>query len=482
MSKKTMFTNVLVLVLLLTVSGTTQLFACSTFQFKVGNDLLFGHNLNEPGMDVPGIIFINKRGILKHGRSFSEILTEEGKNPSTALWISRYGSVTINNFGKDFIDGGINEAGLYIWEMNEEAEYPQNKKLPKIVHMNWMQYVLDNYSTTEEVIKSASEFQIDGWTWHYFISDRYGNSASLEFLKGEVVVHKGETMPVPALFNMTYDREMELLKYYKGFGGQYEIDYKNPEVTRFAKTARMLEEYKGEDPKDYCLNMLKNITVYETPDWSVLIDAKKGMFYFKTFLNPELKFFSLNQIDFSNNTPCQVLDINVKNGGDVFTQFVPFTTKQMKDMIDLLPIPDKGFLPKGSVPVPEFKNRLATHQDDALKPENQYFVGTWKNVPDKESNNSWEMKFWMQDDAVMGEIIRTSNANNPSNTSNTGDDQISKRKLEHIYMKNNKIMFTYIVTKSKALVEGTITIKGNQLYFEPVTGDYVNAPMTLIKQ
>ncbi len=335
--------------------------------------------------------------------------------------------------------------------------------------MNWMQYVLDNYTTTEEAIKSASEFQIDGWTWHYFISDKYGNSASLEFFNGEVVVHKGEDMSVPALFNMPYSREMELLKYYKGFGGQYEIDYSNPEVTRFAKTARMLEEYKDEDPTDYCLTMLKNIKVYETPDWSVLIDVKKGVFYFKTFLNPDLKFFSLKQIDFSNNTPTQILDINVKNGGDVFNQFVPYTKKQMKEMIDLLPIPDEGFLPKGSVSVQEFKNRLANHQDDVLKAENQYFVGSWKATPDKEDKVGWEIKFWMQNDAVFGELIRTG-------------EVIDKRKLEHIYVKNNKIMFTYIVTKSGTLVEGTVTVKGNQLYFEPITGDQVNAPITLIKQ
>lgn len=161
MKMKSMLTFVLMLIMLCTLIPV-KLSACSTFQFQKGNELLLGHNLNEPGMEVPGFIFINKRGIFKQGRSFSEMITKEGKNPSTVRWISRYGSVTMNNFGKDFIDGGINEAGLYIWEMNEEADYPQNKKLPRIVHMNWMQYVLDNYATTEEVIRSASEFQIDG--------------------------------------------------------------------------------------------------------------------------------------------------------------------------------------------------------------------------------------------------------------------------------------------------------------------------------
>jgi hypothetical protein len=37
-------------------------------------------------------------------------------------WISRYGSVTFSTFGKDMTDGGVNEVGLYIWEMSNETE------------------------------------------------------------------------------------------------------------------------------------------------------------------------------------------------------------------------------------------------------------------------------------------------------------------------------------------------------------------------
>ncbi len=458
MRRSVVVSSLIVVSLFISFLFPSQAVACSTFQFQKGNELFFGHNLNEPGMEVPGLVFINKRGILKHGRSFSELTSKNETNASNALWISQYGSVTFNNFGKDFIDGGINEVGLYIWEMNEDADYPQNKKLPKIVHMNWMQYVLDNYSTTEEVIQSASEFQIDGWTWHYFISDKDGNCASLEFLNGKIIVHKGATMPVQALFNMPYTREMELLKYYKGFGGQYSIDYTNSQVTRFAKTAKMLKDYNGENPTEYCINMLKVIKVYDVPDWTVLIDAKKRIVYFKTSINSELKSFSIDDIDFSNKTNCQILDINTKSGGNVIDRFVPFSNGLMKDFIDQLPIPEKGFLPKGSATVSEFKKRLTYHHEDALKPENQFFVGSWYCDRNNKDNVGWEIKLWMQGDAVMGEVIRTG-------------DTVDVSKIDHFFLKNNLIIFTYISVKSKSLVEVKATFKDNKVLFEPFVDD-----------
>ena len=198
--------------------------ACSTFMLHAGDSLVFGHNLNENGIDVPGLVFINKRGTFKTGRTWSEIINKDGSNPSSLTWISRYGSVTFNVFGRDFPDGGMNEAGLYIWEMSETAEYPQNDDLPKLMHMNWMQFVLDSYSTIDEVIQSAHEIEIDGWDWHFFVGDGRGKCASIAFADGGVVVHKDSSMPVPALFNEPYDREMEVLGFFQGFGGDYPVD------------------------------------------------------------------------------------------------------------------------------------------------------------------------------------------------------------------------------------------------------------------
>ena len=91
--------------------------ACSTFMLENGDELLFGHNLEQGNSQVPGLIFVNKRNTFKQGRTLSELMTPGGSDPSSEKWISRYGSVTFSVFGKDLIDGGMNEEGLYIWEM-----------------------------------------------------------------------------------------------------------------------------------------------------------------------------------------------------------------------------------------------------------------------------------------------------------------------------------------------------------------------------
>ena len=76
----------------------------------------------------------------------------------------------------------MNEAGLYIWEMNENADYPKNDSLPKLNKMNWMQFILDSYSTVDEAIQCALEVEIEGRSWHYFVGDAQGIAWRLHLL------------------------------------------------------------------------------------------------------------------------------------------------------------------------------------------------------------------------------------------------------------------------------------------------------------
>ena len=281
------------LVLLLGMLVPFELPACSTFKLQKGDELIYGHNLNANGIDVPGLVFINKRGIFKTGRTWSELSSKDRANPSSLAWIARYGSVTFNTFGKDLPDGGMNEAGLYIWEMglgNAEVLYPQNSSLPKLNQMHWMQYVLDNFATVDDAVRCAREIEIDGWGWHFFVGDVLGNCAAIDFVDNDVVVHRGASMPVPGLFNALYKREIEWSRYFKGFGGVYDPRLDDPTVPRYVKTAVLLQEY---DPRqnavEYGFHILDNIFVTEVADWSVLFDVRKGIVYFRTSLNRQIK-------------------------------------------------------------------------------------------------------------------------------------------------------------------------------------------------
>ncbi|MFA5848865.1 MAG: hypothetical protein WC833_03200 [Bacteroidales bacterium] len=440
------------------VYPTANLMACSTFKLQKGNELIYGHNLNEGDMGVPGMIFINKRGVFKNGRTFSELINKDGKNPSGYSWISRYGSISFNNLGRDLPDGGMNEAGLYIWEMNEEADYPQNDSLPRLMHANWMQFVLDNCLTLDEAISSASAFQIDGWTWHYFISDASGDCASLAFIGGKVKVNRGREMPVAGLFNTPYDREMEVLRYYKGFGGLYDIEMNNPNVPRFVKTAAMLRDFdpsRNIDPSrgavDYGFEMLKNITVYDEPEWSIIIDAKRRNVYYKTRLNPTIKSFSMDALDFSNNSATLIQDMDTPKGGDVLAMFQPYSTQTMKSFLatKLIPLLPKEMITSGGLTPDEFADRFACITDKAELPANQYFAGVWKTKPAATKDDlEIEIRLRTNKNAVSGEIVF-----------NKGE---SAYPITHIGLLGNRLTFTY-KNKRGYLLDVQATINNNQL-------------------
>ncbi|QIA09385.1 hypothetical protein [Draconibacterium halophilum] len=401
---------------ILLLSSYSQLFAGSSFKLQKGNILVYGHNLNEGDIGVPGLVFINKRGIFKTGRTWREIISRGQVNPSSHSWVSRYGSVTFNNFGKDFPDGGMNEAGLFIWAMNEEADYPKNDSLPKLNQKNWTQYILDNFSTTEEAIRSAYEFEIDGWSWHFFVGDAEGNTAAIAFINGEVVVHTGDEMPVPALFNSPYDREMELLKYFRGFGGEYEPDEKDPNVPRFVRTAVMIDNFnKGDDPVEYGFYMLKTLRIYDEPEWSVLFDARDRNVYFHTRENPERKVLVLDEIDFSNTEPAQVMNIAIRYKGNVLSLFEPYSKSIMYNFIknELLPVLPRDFYTHGDLSGNEFTDRIVSHTDSYTDSANHFFKGTWRNITLVTENElNFSLKFEVVGSAVTAFILQSANDEN----------------------------------------------------------------------
>ncbi len=440
-----LITNILLVFLgLFFAVGSQQASACSTFKLQQGNELIYGHNLNNNGSDVPGMVFINKRGVFKTGRTLSELMLKEKTDPSALTWISRYGSVTFNTFGKDLPDGGMNEAGLYIWEMglgNEEILYPKNSSLPKLNQMHWMQYILDNVATVDGAIQCAHDIEIEGWGWHYFVGDIDGNCAAIDFVDGKVVVHQGAAMPVPGLFNALYEREVKLLRYFKGFGGTYEPTLEDPKVPRFVKTAVMLRDYRPtQNAVDYGFKILDNIFVTEVADWSVVFDVRKKRVYFKTSLNRQIKYFAIDAFDFSNTGPVMILNIDIKEAGDAGKKFSPFSFEQTAALIEALPLPKK-FYESGGLTKAEFVNRFATHTAFAQARENQPFTGLWQVKPAKPGEKPrWEINLYTKNDAVFGEI-----------TNSRG--YVDHTPIEHIHMAGNKLAFTFKSRKEKNIME-----------------------------
>jgi choloylglycine hydrolase len=317
--------------------------------------------------------------------------------------------------------------------------------------MNWMQYILDNCSTLEEAVQCAYKFAIDGWGWHYFIGDASGNTAAISFKKGEVVIHQGENMPVPALFNSPYGREMELIKYFKGFGGEYAAELDNPEVPRFVKTAVMLDEYDTKDDiVDYGMMMLDKLMVNDIPEWSILCDVTKMQVHFKTRINPEIKIISFADIDFSNSSPVVILNMDIAEGGKINDRFTPYTNQKMKEFTEnyILPIIPEELFTSGGISIEEYVENTSNHTDAAGLKINQPFVGTWKNKPGED-----------QEDGIVTVIIESKGESIMLRVSN---DEKSFYDASHLQLISNKLVFTFITDRGY-IIEVNASFSGNSM-------------------
>ena len=84
--------------------------------------------------------------------------TQDGE---TISWVSKYGSITFNQYGKEFPTGGMNEKGLVVELMwLDETRYPEPDQRGVLNVLQWIQYQLDNSQTIDEVIASDKKIRI----------------------------------------------------------------------------------------------------------------------------------------------------------------------------------------------------------------------------------------------------------------------------------------------------------------------------------
>src|SRR5262245_52821757 len=100
--------------------------ACTTFCLSDGRNVVFGRNYDWDFGDA--LLMVNKRGVTKvsafgaPGSDPAGRIAERGpggraaagsrSGETPARWVSKYGSVTFNQYGREFPTGGMNEKGL----------------------------------------------------------------------------------------------------------------------------------------------------------------------------------------------------------------------------------------------------------------------------------------------------------------------------------------------------------------------------------
>ncbi|MGD2095220.1 MAG: right-handed parallel beta-helix repeat-containing protein [Phycisphaerales bacterium] len=318
--------------IILSLLLTQVLFACSTFMLKNESAFIIGQNLDMP-YSIPGYITKNNRGVVKKNITWREI-SQNAINTSPIIeWTSKYGSITFTPICREFPEGGINEAGLYIREMSlSGTQFPIDNTIPNMFMMQWIQYQLDNYSTVHEVLDHIDDIILDGWAWHFFVADAEGNTAAIEFLNREPVIHTGASMPYPVLANSTYESELVNISRYEGFGGTIPVDINNRSGDdRFVQAANMIKNSTSsnlEDPVDYGFQILDRALGSGGTQWSIIIDMNQLVIYFKTSIAREIKHFSYGDFDYSCSSPAKIANLNSSSSGDVSQEFVDYSRHQ----------------------------------------------------------------------------------------------------------------------------------------------------------
>jgi penicillin V acylase-like amidase (Ntn superfamily) len=305
-----------------------NVFSCTTFCFADKGQIVFGRNYD---WDIGnGMLMINKRGMSK-----TAMLQEDEK---AAKWISKYGSLTFNQYGREFPTGGMNEKGLVVeLMMLNESEYPEHDRRPVVGCLEWIQYQLDNSSSIAEVIQKSQAIRISSRVkLHFLVCERSGACVTVEFLNGKFTPHSGANLPVAVLTNDTYDRSLAYLRTLVGFGGTSPISSAQGSLDRFGRAASLLKNYQSgssEDIVSYSFDVLANVAQGDYTKWSIVYDPTNLRVHFRTSANSQIKRVDFTKFSFSCDTPVKVLNINASQSEDVSQRFIKYSISINRNLV-----------------------------------------------------------------------------------------------------------------------------------------------------
>jgi choloylglycine hydrolase len=299
----------------------TDIFACTTFCINKNGQIVFGRNYD--WITGAGIVNTNQRGLFKTSMKTG--------NAATISWVSAYGSITFNQYGKEFPTGGMNEKGLVVELMwLDGTKYPSADSRPAVGVLQWLQYQLDNAATVADVVSSDSKIRIgeDATPLHYLVADSGGNVAAIEFLNGKMIVHKAKGLPFPVLTNNTYASSVETARSLYGKG---EVSLENNSLDRFVKACNMVNKFNETNMNvpvtDFAFSILDKVSQGSYTKWSIVYDISNKKIHFKTEANRTVKTISFASFDFACSKPYKMFNMNQDGNGDVSSRFTEANKK-----------------------------------------------------------------------------------------------------------------------------------------------------------
>jgi penicillin V acylase-like amidase (Ntn superfamily) len=275
------------------------------------------------------LLMMNQPGIAKRALAFD--------NP--AEWTSKYGSISINQYGRELPVDGINEQGLAIAVLwLDETEYPATDERPSVSPAQWVQYQLDTAKTVEEVLASDNLIRINPYgnaKVHYFVSDATGDCAVIDFLDGRMVAHRGDKLQFRQITNNTCSESQGCMIGFEGFGGGEAIPADTKSLSRYARLAAVATKIEATNKP---LHRVGFDTIHQvrqrSTQWQLVYDLEAKKMFFRTMNNPKIRELELAKCKFDADKPTMILDIEAPLEGDVVSHFREYSRDANKELVE----------------------------------------------------------------------------------------------------------------------------------------------------
>lgn len=316
--------------------------ACSRYLWNDNEQGIYvARTMDWPESTEP-VITIFPRGMERDGGMLgTQVVVEE----NAATWTSKYGSMVTTVYGIGAADG-FNEKGLafHMLYLTATDFGPRDPAKPGLQAGLWGQYVIDNAATVEEALDILEDVQIvmteargSKATVHLAIEDASGDSAIIEYIDGEPMIHHGREFRIMTN-DPPYDQQLALLE---------ELDFSNPSsdtplpgnvkptdrFQRIAYFSSMLPEPQNErEAVASALAIARNVSVpfgapykgfgiYNT-EYRTVMNLSELRYYFELTTSPNVIWADLSEQDLEEGSPVQVLDPNnIELSGDVSSDF-----------------------------------------------------------------------------------------------------------------------------------------------------------------
>ncbi|WP_420392380.1 linear amide C-N hydrolase [Acuticoccus sp.] len=274
------------------------------------------------------------------------------ENPLT--WTSKFGSLVITGYDTGTHEG-VNEAGLAAHQLflAQDLDFGERDlDRPGLGIMMQAQYMLDSFATVAEAVAAieASDTQIvplilpngEPTDLHLSLTDATGDSAIIEYTKegGHPRIYHDRRFVVMTN-EPTFDRQIENLRQYRGFGGEAALPGERTPADRFVRAAYYVNALPEPETRDigvaYTMSVMRNVSVPHgsgepgKPNVANTIfrsvqDLDGQRYFFESTFAPNVVWVDWSELDFSEGAP--ELELRVEERilsltGDVTDELVP---------------------------------------------------------------------------------------------------------------------------------------------------------------